>query len=70
MLNLDARKTKDPQLSELAGLTNVKDFYLTIVLAGGGIHIVAPNPHAYWPEPTRLTHLPFPVPLPELVKLR
>jgi hypothetical protein len=26
MLNQDARKTKDPQLSELAGLMNVKDF--------------------------------------------
>lgn len=33
MLNLDARKTKDPQLSELAGLMNVKDFSKTIVLA-------------------------------------
>ena len=33
MLNQDARKTKDPQLSELAGLMNVKDFSLTIVLA-------------------------------------
>jgi hypothetical protein len=29
----DARKTKDPQLSELAGLMNVKDFSKTIVLA-------------------------------------
>jgi hypothetical protein len=33
MLNPDPRKTKDPQLSELAGLMNVKDFSLTIVLA-------------------------------------
>lgn len=33
MLNLDARKTKDPQLSELAGLMNVKDCSKTIVLA-------------------------------------
>jgi hypothetical protein len=33
MLNREARKTKDPQLSELAGLMNVKDFSITIVLA-------------------------------------
>ena len=33
MLNPDTKKTKDPQLSELAGLMNVKDFSLTIVLA-------------------------------------
>ena len=33
MLNRDARKTKDPQLTELAGLMNVKEFSLTIVLA-------------------------------------
>lgn len=33
MLNQDARKTKDPRLSELAGLMNVKDFSYTIVLA-------------------------------------
>ena len=33
MLNQGVRKTKDPQLTELAGLMNVKDFSLTIVLA-------------------------------------
>jgi hypothetical protein len=33
MLNEDAKKKKDPQLTELAGLMNVKDFSLTIVLA-------------------------------------
>jgi hypothetical protein len=33
LLNQEARKTKDPQLSELAGLMNVKDFSKTIVLA-------------------------------------
>ena len=33
MLNQDARKTKDPQLTELTGLMNVKDFSKTIVLA-------------------------------------
>jgi hypothetical protein len=33
MLNEDAKKKKDPQLSEPAGLLNVKDYSLTIVLA-------------------------------------
>ena len=33
MLNQGVRKTKDPQLTELAGLMNVKEFSLTIVLA-------------------------------------
>jgi hypothetical protein len=32
MLNLDARTPKDPQVTELAGLMNVKDFSKTIVL--------------------------------------
>jgi hypothetical protein len=63
MLNLGPRTTKDPQLSELAGLMNVKDYSKTIVLAEAVGFTLSPETRmCTGSEPIHLTAYPFPHP--------